>query len=59
MQRVEGKEIQPVPESSEERPQSLVLWKARVERTGTFPLRVRSSTGVTQGKTVTVTPAGG
>lgn len=54
MERIEGKEIQPVPEASDERPQSLVLWKARVRETGTFPLRVRSSTGVTQSKTITI-----
>jgi hypothetical protein len=32
-----------------------VLWKARVLRTGDHILRVRSSTGVTQTKIVSVT----
>jgi len=34
---------------------SIVLWKARVLRTGQFALRVRSSTGVTQTKLITIT----
>ncbi len=54
MERVEGKEIQPVSPAGEERAQSLVLWKARVLKTGEFPLRVRSSTGLTQSKLITV-----
>ena len=57
MERVEGKEIQPVAPGGEDRPQSLVLWKARVLRTGRFPLRVRSSTGLTQTKLITISPA--
>ncbi|HWY86395.1 MAG TPA: hypothetical protein VNX28_06710 [Gemmataceae bacterium] len=57
MERVEGKEIQPVAPAAEERPQSMVLWKARVLRTGRFPLRVRSSTGLTQTKLISITSA--
>jgi hypothetical protein len=53
MERVEGKEWQPVPEPSANG-NSMVLWKARVRRLGEFPLRVRSSTGVTQTKVITV-----
>jgi hypothetical protein len=59
MALVEGPPTQPVPEPPGEEATSLVRWRARVLRLGEFPLRVRSSTGVTQGKTVTVTPAGG
>jgi hypothetical protein len=55
----EGKATQPVPEPLAEQTTSLVLWRARVLRPGRFPVRVHSSTGVTQGKTVTVSPAGG
>lgn len=54
MERVEGKEIQPVPAVMGERAQSMVLWKARVLAEGTFPLRIRSSTGVTHTKTITI-----
>jgi hypothetical protein len=57
MERVEGKEIQPVAATTEESPQSLVLWKARVLQTGQFPLRVRSSTGLTQTKMITISRA--
>lgn len=55
---VEGREIQPVPAPG---PQgnSVVMWRARVLRTGAYPIRVRSSTGTTQVKDVTITPAGG
>ena len=58
MALVEGPRTQPVLEVPGEEPYSLVRWRARVLRPGEFPLRVRSSTGVTQVKTVTVTPAG-
>jgi hypothetical protein len=34
-----------------------VQWRARVLRPGTFPLRVRSSNGVTYTKNITVSPA--
>lgn len=54
MERMEGKEIQPVNPATEDRPESVVLWKARVVRTGQFPLRVRSSTGLSRTKTITI-----
>src|SRR5262249_44353065 len=57
MELVEGKAIQPVPAPTEAG-SSLVVWKARVQKLGEFPLRVRSSTGVTQTKTITVTRPG-
>lgn len=54
MERVEGREIQPVPEMLEDRPQTIVLWKARVVEPGQFAVRVRSSTGLTQSKLVDI-----
>jgi hypothetical protein len=57
MERVEGKERQPVPPVDDEG-NSMVLWKARVLNTGQFTVRVRSSTGVTQSKIITITRPG-
>ncbi len=57
MQLVEGKERQPVPAMDEDG-NTMVLWKARVERTGQFAVRVHSSTGATQTKLVTITRPG-
>jgi hypothetical protein len=60
MTLVQGKALQPVPPvPSEEQGASLVLWQARVLRTGDFAVRVRSSTGVTQGKQISITRTGG
>jgi hypothetical protein len=56
MEPVEGKQSQPV--TMAEDGNSMVLWKARVQRTGKFTLRVRSSTGVTQTKIITISRAG-
>jgi hypothetical protein len=53
MELVEGKEVQPVP-PPEGTGGSIVQWRARVQRLGQFPVRVRSSTGLTQTKTITV-----
>jgi hypothetical protein len=58
MQLVEGKEVQPVPAVSEDG-HCLVMWKARVQRLGEFPLRIRSSNGVTYTKLITVARADG
>ena len=55
---LEGKELQPVPPPVGEA-RSLVLWRGRVLQPGQFPIRVRSSTGVTQTRIVTVTKADG
>ncbi|MSQ94836.1 MAG: hypothetical protein EXR98_09810 [Gemmataceae bacterium] len=55
MQRVEGREVQPVTALSEDNEYSTVLWKARVVEPGQHTIRIRSSTGVTQTKIVTVT----
>jgi hypothetical protein len=53
VERVEGAEVQPVPPVTEDG-NCLVMWRARVQRLGEFPLRVRSSNGVTYTKLVTV-----
>jgi hypothetical protein len=53
MERLEGKEVQPVPAPGDGG-NSLVLWKGRVSRTGAFALRVHSSTGMTQTKLITI-----
>jgi len=54
MERVEGKERQPVPAVDQEG-NTMVLWKARVLNTGRFHLSVHSSTGLTQTKIITIT----
>jgi hypothetical protein len=54
MERIEGKERQPVPALIGEEGNSLVLWKARVHHTGDFPIRVRSSSGITHTKIVSI-----
>jgi hypothetical protein len=56
LERVEGGERQavPVPQGAG---RSVVLWKARVVRLGDFELKVRSSTGVTQIKNISIQPA--
>lgn len=53
MERVEGKVRQPVPPVDDDG-NCMVLWKARVLNTGTFTLRVHSSTGVTQTKLISI-----
>jgi hypothetical protein len=45
-----------VPEPAADEPVSVVLWRARVTKAGEFPLRVSSSTGVRQGKLISVAP---
>lgn len=53
---IDGREIQPVPQPFADPPQSQVEWKCRVQEFGRFPIRLRSSNGVTQTKIVTVAP---
>lgn len=53
---VEGRTTQPVPQTTDQA-NSAVMWKARVTRTGTFPLQIRSSNGMTQTKILTVEKA--
>jgi hypothetical protein len=65
LERVEGAPTQPaqVPAGGGRNATAVVSWKAKVQQTGVFPLRVRSSTGVAQTKTITIArpdgPAGG
>jgi hypothetical protein len=56
MERVEGHERQavPVPQASG---RSVVLWKARVAQVGDYELKVRSSTGVTHVKSISIQAA--
>lgn len=57
LELAEGRATQPVPQPLGEADESVVLWKGRVRTMGTFPLRVRSSTGAVLAKTVTVEKA--
>jgi hypothetical protein len=57
IEAVEGRATQPVPPPSPDQANSVVMWKARVTRPGSFPLNIRSSTGTTQTKIVTVEKA--
>ena len=54
MQRLEGKEVQPVA-IADDQETSTVMWKARVEKPGEYTIRVRSSAGMTVSKVVTIT----
>src|SRR5262249_5574359 len=56
MQRLEGKDTQPVAPLTLDNEYSNVLWKCRVTEPGTHAIRIHSSTGVTQSKIVSVTP---
>jgi hypothetical protein len=55
VERVEGKATQMVPLLGESG-QSVLLWRCRLSRFGTYPIRIRSNNGVTQAHTVTVSP---
>ncbi len=55
MERLEGREVQPVPVAHSG--PSVVLWKARVLRPGDYEVKVRSSTGVTQIKSISISPS--
>ena len=57
MERVEGKRVQPVHIMGDDQAQTMVLWKARVLRLGEFPIRIRSSTGVTMTKVISISEA--
>lgn len=52
MVRMEGKEIQPV--AAPNAGTGVVLWKARVEKTGDYDVKVHSSSGVTQIKSISI-----
>ncbi len=55
MQRLEGTEVQPVAALTGDHEYSSVLWKARVVEPGAHTIRIRSSSGVTLTKVVTIT----
>jgi hypothetical protein len=54
MELIEGKRMQPVPVPPPDSATSMVLWKCRVKDLGEHTLRIRSSSGVTQTRTITV-----
>ncbi|MFO0966630.1 MAG: hypothetical protein U0793_13735 [Gemmataceae bacterium] len=56
MEFLEGRHVQPVPEAVGESGYSMVLWKGRVTEYGRFPIRIKSSTGVTKTKMLTLAP---
>jgi hypothetical protein len=58
MELLEGPACQPVPEPPADEPTSLVRWRARVARPGQYTLGVRSSTGLTHRKLISVSPGG-
>ena len=53
VERVDGKDTQAVPVAGDTG-QSVVMWRCRLAQPGTYPIRVRSSNGVTQTRIVTV-----
>jgi hypothetical protein len=53
IQLLEGKETQPVPAADNDN-RSVVTWKCRVLKTGTYPIAIASSNGITLTKTVTI-----
>jgi hypothetical protein len=57
VERVEGKEIQPVPAADSG--SSAVLWKARVLRPGDYTITVRSNAGGSKSLTIKSPPASG
>lgn len=56
IERLEGKSVQPVVSTGDDQEYSTVLWKARVTEPGEYTIRVRSSTGLTLSKVVTIAP---
>jgi hypothetical protein len=46
LERVQGKAVQTVPPPAVENGQSIVVWKVRVAKLGTYPIKIRSNTGV-------------
>jgi hypothetical protein len=55
IERLEGKATQVVPLLGDSGP-SVVLWRCRLLEVGSHPIRIRSSSGVTQARTVIVAP---
>jgi hypothetical protein len=57
IQRLEGKELQAVGALNDDQEYSTVLWKCRVTDPGEYNIGIRSSTGITETKIVTITAA--
>jgi hypothetical protein len=57
IERVEGKETQSVPPVQPDLDNSVVLWRCSVLEPGSYDIRIRSSNGVIQTRSVTVTKA--
>jgi hypothetical protein len=58
LERVEGQETQTVaPPGPNSNNTSIVTWKVKVLQTGTFPIKVVSSTGQTQARTISIARA--
>jgi hypothetical protein len=58
LQKAGGAETQPVPAPLAGLKESGVQWQVKVEKPGKYPLRVSSSTGVAQTKTITIVQPG-
>lgn len=54
MTLIDGARTQPATTPTDTFVNSAILWKARVDRPGEYPLRIRSSNGVTETRTVTI-----
>jgi hypothetical protein len=54
LERIEGSEVQKVPPPSQGALSSIVSWKVKVLQTGTFPLKVVSSNGLVQARTISI-----
>jgi predicted secreted protein len=54
LERLEGDEVQNVPSLAPGVANSIVTWKVKVLDTGSFPVRVVSSNGLSQAKTITI-----
>jgi hypothetical protein len=53
VERIDDRDTQTVPQPMRDG-QSVVMWRCRVQELGTFPIRIRSSNGVTETRVVTV-----
>ncbi len=58
LQRTGGEATQRVPAPPAGLKESVLQWQVRVEKPGKYPVRVSSSTGVTQTKTITIVQPG-
>src|SRR4051812_21713763 len=58
MTLVEGSPTQPAISATDAQVIAAALWKGRVDRLGNFSLRIRSSNGITETRSLTVSRAG-